>query len=219
MRQSIGVCAGIMPFNSPLAGIAWKTFPALLCGNAIVVKSHELTPFTAVHVGKLLRDAGLPVGLYSAVQGYGPEVGAPLVQDPRVGVVSFTGSAPTGKLIQKMVSERDVLAKVCLELGGKNPLVVCDDADLGRQWSTRRRRRSSTPASAARPGAACSCSPTVYDEFRERFLERVKSVKVGSGPEDECGPVITRGNLDRLVAAVGCCSWPRCARAGWWRAG
>ena len=72
----------------------------------------------------------MPVGVYSAVQGMGPEVGAPLVQDDRVGVVSFTGSSVTGKLIQQAVSERAVLAKVCLELGGKNPLVVCDDADL-----------------------------------------------------------------------------------------
>ena len=102
----------------------------MLCGNAVVVKSHELTPYTAVAFGKLLKDAGLPVGVYGAVQGFGPDAGAPLVQDHRVGVVSFTGSSATGKLIQKMVSERDVLAKVCLELGGKNPFVVCDDADL-----------------------------------------------------------------------------------------
>ena len=130
LRSPIGICAAIMPFNSPLAGVAWKVFPALLCGNAVVVKSHELTPYTAVAFGKLLKDAGLPVGVYGAVQGFGPDAGAPLVQDHRVGVVSFTGSSATGKLIQKMVSERDVLAKVCLELGGKNPFVVCDDADL-----------------------------------------------------------------------------------------
>src|SRR5438128_1598810 len=86
-------------------------------GNgAVVAKSHEQTPFTAVAFGRLLKDAGLPSGLYGAVQGLGPEVGQALVQDPRVGIVSFTGSAPTGKLIQKTVSERPVLAKVCLEL-------------------------------------------------------------------------------------------------------
>ncbi len=106
LRQPIGICAAIMPFNSPLAGIAWKAFPALLCGNAVVAKSHELTPHTAVEFGKLMKDAGLPAGVYSAVQGFGPDVGAPLVQDSRVGVVSFTGSSATGKLIQKIVSER-----------------------------------------------------------------------------------------------------------------
>src|ERR671912_460443 len=130
LRSPIGICAAIMPFNSPLAGVAWKVFPALLCGNAVVVKSHELTPYTAVAFGKLLKDAGLPVGVYGVVQGFGPDAGAPLVQDHRVGVVSFTGSSATGKLIQQMVSGREVLAKACLELGGKNPFVVCDDADL-----------------------------------------------------------------------------------------
>ena len=92
VRAPIGVCAAIMPFNSPLAGVAWKVFPALLCGNAVVAKSHELTPYTAVAFGKLLQEAGLPRGVYSVVQGLGPEVGTPLVEDARVGLVSFTGS-------------------------------------------------------------------------------------------------------------------------------
>src|SRR5256885_7228497 len=124
-RAPIGVCAAIMPFNSPLAGIAWKTFPALVCGNAVVAKSHELTPYTAVAFGKLLQEAGLPRGVYSVIQGLGPEAGAALVDDPRVGIVSFTGSVPTGKSIQQRVRPRPVLAKVCLELAGKKPPVVC----------------------------------------------------------------------------------------------
>jgi acyl-CoA reductase-like NAD-dependent aldehyde dehydrogenase len=201
-RQPIGICAGIMPFNSPLAGIAWKTFPALLCGNAIVVKSHELTPYTAVEVGILLRDAGLPSGLYSAVQGYGPEVGTPLVEDDRVGLVSFTGSAPTGKLIQKKVSERRVLAKVCLELGGKNPLVVCDDADLPRAVEHAAASAFIDAGQRCAAGSRVLVFDDVYDAFRDRFLERVRAVKVGSGPEDECGPVISRASLERLCSTL-----------------
>lgn len=203
LRSPIGICAGIMPFNSPLAGIAWKVFPALLCGNAIVVKSHEQTPYTAVAFGKLLMDAGLPRGLYSVVQGLGPEVGTPLVQDSRVGVVSFTGSAPTGKLIQKLVSERPVLAKVCLELGGKNPLVVCDDADLELAAA------HATASAFVDAGQRCAAGSriivfdSVYDAFKEALLARVSRVRVGSGPDDECGPVITQADLDRLVATVG----------------
>jgi alpha-ketoglutaric semialdehyde dehydrogenase len=202
LRSPIGICAGIMPFNSPLAGISWKAFPALLCGNAIVVKSHELTPYTAVHFGKLLRDAGLPSGLYGAVQGFGPEVGAPMVQDTRVGLVSFTGSAPTGKLVQKMVSERPVLGKVCLELGGKNPLVVCDDADVALAVE------HATASAFIDAGQRCAAGSRllvfegVYDAFRDRLIERVKCVKVGSGPDDECGPVISRDNLERLLKAL-----------------
>jgi aldehyde dehydrogenase (NAD+) len=202
LRQPIGICAGIMPFNSPLAGIAWKVFPALLCGNAIVVKSHELTPYTAIEFGRLLREAGLPSGLYSVVQGFGPEVGAPLVQDSRVGVVSFTGSAPTGKLVQKMVSERGVLAKVCLELGGKNPLVVCDDAFLPAA------AEHATASAFIDAGQRCAAGSRiivfdeVYDDFRTTLLERVQGVTVGSGPRDDCGPVISRANLDRLLKTV-----------------
>src|SRR3954447_7292768 len=96
-RSPIGVCAAIMPFNSPLAGVAWKAFPALVCGNAVVAKSHELTPYTAIRFATLLKDAGLPSGVLSVVQGAGAEVGDPLIQDSRVGLVSFTGSVATGK--------------------------------------------------------------------------------------------------------------------------
>jgi aldehyde dehydrogenase (NAD+) len=202
IRSPIGICAAIMPFNSPLAGVAWKVFPALLCGNAVVVKSHELTPYTAVVFGQLLKDAGLPRGVYSVIQGFGPEVGAPLVQDDRVGVVSFTGSSATGKLIQKLVSERTVLAKVCLELGGKNPFVVCDDADLDAAAELAAASAFIDAGQRCASGSRIIVFDSVYEAFRQKFLERVDRVKVGSGAEDDCGPVISRGNLDRLVTQV-----------------
>jgi aldehyde dehydrogenase (NAD+) len=202
LRSPIGICAGIMPFNSPLAGIAWKAFPALLCGNAIVAKSHELTPYTAVAFGRLLKDAGLPVGVYGAVQGFGPDAGAPLVQDDRVGVVSFTGSSVTGKLIQKMVSSRDVLAKVCLELGGKNPFVVCDDADLDLAVELAVASAFIDAGQRCASGSRILVFDRVYDAFRTAFLARVATLKIGSGPDDECGPVISRANLERLIAQV-----------------
>ena len=202
LRSPIGICAAIMPFNSPLAGIAWKAFPALLCGNAVVAKSHELTPYTAVAFGRLLKDAGLPVGVYSAVQGFGPDAGAPLVQDNRVGVVSFTGSSATGKLIQKMVSERAVLAKVCLELGGKNPFVVCDDADLelAADWAVASAFVDAGQRCAS--GSRLIVFDAVYDQFRVALLDRVAKVKVGSAADDECGPVISRASLDRLIGQI-----------------
>ena len=202
VRSPIGICAAIMPFNSPLAGIAWKAFPALLCGNAVVAKSHELTPYTAVWFGRLLKDAGLPVGLYSAVQGSGPDAGAPLVQDDRVGVVSFTGSSATGKLIQKMVSERSVLAKVCLELGGKNPFVVCDDADLELAAELAVASAFVDAGQRCASGSRLIVFDRVYDAFRKALLDRVARVRVGSGPDDECGPVISRASLDRLIGQV-----------------
>lgn len=202
VRSPIGICAAIMPFNSPLAGVAWKVFPALLCGNAVVVKSHELTPYTAVAFGRLLKDAGVPAGVYAAVQGSGPDAGAPLVQDARVGVVSFTGSSATGKLIQKMVSERPVLAKVCLELGGKNPFVVCDDADLGLAADLAVASAFVDAGQRCASGSRVIVFDRVYDAFRQALLDRVARVRVGSGPDDECGPVISRTSLDRLLGQV-----------------
>jgi aldehyde dehydrogenase (NAD+) len=201
-RAAIGVCAAIMPFNSPLAGVAWKAFPALLCGNAIVAKSHELTPFTAVAFGKILRDAGLPRGVYSVVQGLGPEVGTPLIEDDRVGLVSFTGSVPTGKRIQQTVSGRDVLAKVCLELGGKNPLVVCDDADLPLAVEHAVASAFIDAGQRCAAGSRLIVFDAVYDAFRDALVARAKKVKIGSGAEDDCGPVITRASLDRLLTSV-----------------
>jgi acyl-CoA reductase-like NAD-dependent aldehyde dehydrogenase len=202
VRAPIGVCGAVMPFNSPLAGIAWKVFPALLCGNAVVAKSHELTPYTAVAFGKLLMEAGLPRGLYSAVQGFGPEVGMPLVQDERVGIVSFTGSAATGKRIQQAVSGRRVLAKVCLELGGKNPLVVCDDADL--QLASEHAINSAFIDAGQRcaSGSRIIVFRHVYDDFRQQFVKRAEALKVGSGPGDDFGPVISRQSRDRILDAV-----------------
>jgi aldehyde dehydrogenase (NAD+) len=177
-------------------------FPALLCGNTVVAKSHELTPYTAIAFGEVLRDAGLPSGAYSVVQGFGPEVGSPLIEDVRVGVVSFTGSVSTGKLIQKAVSERAVLAKVCLELGGKNPFVVCDDADLDAAAELAAASAFIDAGQRCASGSRIIVFDRVYDAFRAKFLDRVKKVKVGSGAEDDCGPVISRASLDRLVTRV-----------------
>jgi acyl-CoA reductase-like NAD-dependent aldehyde dehydrogenase len=202
IRQPVGVCAAIAPFNSPLAGIAWKVFPALLCGNAVVVKSHELTPYTAVAFGRLLRDAGLPAGLYGAVQGLGPDVVLPLITDLRVGIVSFTGSAATGKLIQKVVSERPVLAKVCLELGGKNPLVVCDDADLELAAEHAVASAFIDAGQRCASGSRLIVFDAVFDEFKRRLLDRVNRLRVGATDADDCGPVISRGSLERLLAAI-----------------
>src|SRR5262245_56240631 len=201
-RAPIGVCAAINPFNSPLAGIAWKVFPALVCGNAVVAKSHELTPFTAVAFGQLLEQAGLPRGVYSVVQGLGGEVGVPLIADERVGLVSFTGSAETGKRIQQAVSGRRVLAKVCLELGGKNPLVVCDDADVAVAAEHAVASAFIDAGQRCAAGSRIIVFDRVYDAFREAMVARTRAVKVGSGPQDDCGPVISKASLDRLLNAV-----------------
>jgi aldehyde dehydrogenase (NAD+) len=202
LRAPVGVCAAIMPFNSPLAGVALKALPALLCGNAVVAKSHELTPYTGVRFGRLLVEAGVPTGLFSLVQGTGAEVGVPLISDPRIGIVSFTGSVPTGKLIQKSVSERSVLAKVCLELGGKNPLVVCDDADLTLAAEHAVASAFIDAGQRCAAGSRIIVFDAVYERFRDAMVARAAQVNVGSGPTDDCGPVISQQSLDRLTRAI-----------------
>src|SRR3989344_2513504 len=127
VRVPLGVCVLIFPFNGPFGGVVKKLFPALLCGNTAIAKSHELTPLTSVILGEIMRDAGLPSGVFSVLQG-DTETGSALVGDIRVSLISFTGSAKIAIKISKVAADR--LAKVSIETGGKNPLVVCDDADL-----------------------------------------------------------------------------------------
>jgi acyl-CoA reductase-like NAD-dependent aldehyde dehydrogenase len=136
------------------------------------------------------------------VQGLGAEVGQPLIEDPRVGLVSFTGSVTTGKAIQRTVSERPVLAKVCLELGGKNPLVVCDDADLALAVEHAVSSAFIDAGQRCAAGSRIIVFDRVYERFRDAMVERVARIRVGSAPDDECGPVISQASLDRLRTAV-----------------
>jgi aldehyde dehydrogenase (NAD+) len=128
IRQPIGIAGLIIAANTPIANVAWKIFPALICGNAAILKAAKDTPATAWIVGKIAHEAGLLPGLLNILQGRGEEAGSPIVAHPDIGVVSFTGSTKVGKYISVACGKR--LARVSLELGGKNPLIVCDDANL-----------------------------------------------------------------------------------------
>lgn len=200
VRQSTGVGALITPFNNPMAGIAWKTFPALLCGNTVVVKSHELTPYVAVRFAKILKSAGLPSGVFNVVQGLGSEVGKTLVGDERVRFVSFTGSAITGAKILKATADR--LAKVSIEAGGKNPFVVCNDADLARAVD------AAIAGSFVDAGQRCAATSRiivfekVYEEFKKLFLEKVSKLKVGTSGSDDFGAIISELRLNQILKAV-----------------
>lgn len=197
IRQSIGVGALIVPFNNPMAAIAWKAFPALLCGNTVVLKSHEDTPYVAIWFAKILKEAGVPSGVFSVIQGSGVEVGKPLVEDSRVKFVSFTGSSATGQSILKVTAER--LAKVNIEAGGKNPFVVCDDADLEKAVSL------AVASAFVDAGQRCTAASriivfdSIYGEFKRIFLERVKKLKVGIEDSDDFGAII---NEKRLLAIL-----------------
>jgi aldehyde dehydrogenase (NAD+) len=201
VRQPIGVAGLIIAANTPIANVAWKVFPALLCGNAAVLKASEDTPATALEFARLAAEAGLPPGVLGVVQGFGPEAGLPLVEDERVGIVSFTGSTAVGRLIAETAGRR--LAKVCLELGGKNPFVVCDDADLGRAADAAALSAFSNAGQRCAAGSRIIVFDAVYDEFRELLVERARSQRVGPDDEDDYGPVINERQLEAMLAAVG----------------
>jgi aldehyde dehydrogenase (NAD+) len=201
LRQPIGVAGLIIAANTPIANVAWKVFPALLCGNAAVLKASEDTPETALAFARLAAEAGVPAGVLNVVQGLGPEAGQPLVEDPRVGVLSFTGSTAVGRMIAEVGGRR--LAKVCLELGGKNPLVVCDDADLEAASQAAALSAFSNAGQRCAAGSRLIVFDAVYDRFRELLVERANAQRVGSTDDDDFGPVINERQLEAMVAAVG----------------
>ncbi|HFD80890.1 MAG TPA: aldehyde dehydrogenase [Gammaproteobacteria bacterium] len=200
VRQPLGVAALVIAANTPIANVAWKVFPALLCGNAAVLKAAEDTPATAWLFGRIAEEAGLPAGVLNIVQGLGEEAGAALVAHEDIDLISFTGSTAVGRRIAASAGER--LVKVSLELGGKNPLVVCDDADLDRavEWTLL--------AAFSNAGQRCAAASriivfdAVYERFRERLLERTRALRVGPEDGDDLGPVINRRQLDNMIAAV-----------------
>lgn len=200
IRQPLGVAGLIIAANTPIANVAWKVFPALLCGNAAVLKASEDTPETAIAFARLAAEAGVPAGVLNVVQGFGEEAGQPLVEDDRVAVVSFTGSTSVGRLIARVAGAR--LAKVCLELGGKNPLVVCDDADLERAVDAAVLSAFSNAGQRCAAGSRLIVFGAVYDKFREQLLARTKKLKVGPTDKDDFGPVINESQLDSMLAAV-----------------
>ena len=200
LRQPLGIASLIIASNTPIANVAWKAFPSMLCGNGSIMKPSEDTPATAWVFADICREVGLPPGVFNVVQGLGPEVGPALVEDPRIDLVSFTGGHKTGSFIQKVAGER--LAKVCLELGGKNALVVCDDADLenAQKWVL-----ASAFSNAGQRCAAASrivVFDSIYDEFRDRLVAAARELSVGPGNDDFLGPVINEKQLGNMVAAV-----------------
>jgi acyl-CoA reductase-like NAD-dependent aldehyde dehydrogenase len=200
IRQPLGVAGLIIAANTPIANVAWKVFPALLCGNAAVLKASEDAPQTALAFARLAAEAGLPPGVLNVVQGLGPEAGQPLVEDARVAVVSFTGSTAVGRMIARVAGER--LAKVCLELGGKNPLVVCDDANLEQAAAAAALSAFSNAGQRCAAGSRLIVFDAVYDEFRELLLERTRAQRVGPSDEHDFGPVINERQLSSMLAAV-----------------
>ena len=200
IRQPLGVAGLIIAANTPIANVAWKAFPALLCGNAAILKAAEDTPLSAWAFGVLAREAGVPDGVYTTLHGFGEEAGAPLVEHADVAVVSFTGSCEVGRWIAETAGRR--LAKVCLELGGKNPLIVCDDADLANAVTWTLGSAFSNAGQRCAAGSRIIVFDAVYDKFKAMLVDATSKLKVGTGDTDDYGPVINEEQMRNMLGAV-----------------
>ncbi|MCP4820657.1 MAG: betaine-aldehyde dehydrogenase, partial [Shimia sp.] len=198
VREPLGVCVGIGAWNYPTQIACWKGAPALACGNAMVFKPSETTPMCALKVAEILHEAGVPAGVYNVIQGMG-EVGAALVNDPRVDKVSLTGSVPTGKKVYSAAASH--MKHVTMELGGKSPLIIFDDADvenavggaiLGNFYSS---------------GQVCSNGTRVFvqkgikEKFLARLAERLGDAVIGD-PLDEAtsfGPMVSERQMEIVL--------------------
>lgn len=200
VRQPLGVAALIVPANTPIANIAWKTFPALVCGNTVVLKASEDAPRIAQLFASLTQEAGLPNGVFNVIQGRGRPAGSALVEHPGVAVVSFTGSTPVGRWIAETAGRR--LARVSLELGGKNPLVVCDDADLDQAVHWAALSAFSNAGQRCAAGSRILVFEGVYEAFREKLVARVGALKLGVERGCDLGPVINKRQQRNILAAI-----------------
>jgi alpha-ketoglutaric semialdehyde dehydrogenase len=202
VRQPIGICGMITPWNFPMAIPSWKLLPALVCGNTCVIKPAQDTPLSTFNLVRVLYDAGLPRGVVNIVTGFGSEVGTPLTEHADVRAISLTGSSAVGRIVGTTAAKS---FKHCsLELGGKNPMIVLDDANLdlaieGGLWGgfgTTGQRCTATSRIIVQKG--------IYGDFIERYVERAKALRVGNGLDEtvDMGPAINENQLKTDLSYV-----------------
>jgi alpha-ketoglutaric semialdehyde dehydrogenase len=202
VRDPLGVVGMITPWNFPMAIPSWKIMPALICGNTVVIKPAEDTPLSTYNLVQILVESGLPAGVVNIVNGLGPDAGAPLVTHPDVAAVSFTGSTETGRLVNQACAPS---FKPChLEMGGKNIIIVMEDANLelaveGAVWGG-----FGTSGQRCTAASRVAVHKKVYKEFLDRFVERTRRLKLGDGldPDTEVGPVINETQLQTVMKYV-----------------
>ncbi len=196
----VGVCALISPWNVPFMTATWKVAPALAFGNTAVLKMSELSPMSAARLGELALEAGIPAGVLNLVHGYGKDAGEPLCRHPDVRAISFTGSTATGNRIVQAAG----LKKFSMELGGKSPFVIFDDADLARALDAAVFMIFSNNGERCTAGSRILVQQSIYADFVQKFTERAKRIVVGD-PMDEkttIGPMISQAHLAKVRSYI-----------------
>lgn len=202
VREPVGVCAQIIPWNYPIMMAAWKLAPALAAGNTVILKPASATPLTALLLGEICLEAGIPAGVVNILPGPGAEIGTALAEHPLVDKVAFTGETETGRSIMR--SAATTLKRVSLELGGKSPNIVFDDADIDHAVN------GSLFAVYYSAGQSCEARSRlfvherIYEQFVERFVEKTQRLKVGDPmqPETQVGSLISAQHLERVDGYV-----------------
>jgi len=199
LREPVGVCGQIIPWNFPLLMAAWKLAPALACGNVCILKPAEQTPLTALRLGELLLEAGVPAGVVNIVPGYGPTAGMALVKHPHVDKIAFTGSTEVGKLIHRETAA--TLKKVSLELGGKSPNIVFADADMEAAMQGALTGVFFNQGQVCCAGTRLFVEAKLHDEFAQQMAKLAAGMKQGPGldPETQIGPLVSQEQLERVT--------------------
>lgn len=203
VKEPLGVCGQIIPWNYPLDMAAWKLGPALCCGNTVVLKLAEQTPLSMLYVAKLIKEAGFPPGVINIINGYGREAGAALVQHPNVDKIAFTGSTATGKEIMKMASS--TMKNITLETGGKSPLIVFEDADLELAATWAHIGIMSNQGQICTATSRILVHEAIYGPFVEAFKTKVQQISVVGDPFEEStfqGPQVTKAQYERVLGFI-----------------
>jgi aminomuconate-semialdehyde/2-hydroxymuconate-6-semialdehyde dehydrogenase len=202
LRQPLGVVACISPWNLPLYLFTWKIAPALAAGNTVVAKPSEITPATAFYFSQLCTEAGIPAGVINILHGPGQAIGEPLLSDPRVKAVSFTGGTATGASIASIAAPR--FKKMSLELGGKNATLVFADCDFDRTVSETVRAAFSNQGQICLCGSRIYIERSIYERFKMAFVEKVKHLRVGdpSDAQSDIGAVVSKPHLEKVLSYV-----------------
>lgn len=200
-REALGVCVGIGAWNYPIQGAGWKSAPALAMGNAMVFKPSENTPLSALALAEIYAEAGLPDGLFNVVQGYG-DVGAALASHPVVAKVSLTGSVPTGKKVLALAGS--LMKHATMELGGKSPLIIFDDADVENAVGGAMLGNFYSTGQVCSNGTRVFVQNGIYERFLDRLTERTKAIRIGDplDPDTQMGPLISKAQHEKVTGYI-----------------
>ncbi|TWG65310.1 betaine-aldehyde dehydrogenase [Aminobacter sp. J44] len=200
-REPLGVCVGIGAWNYPIQGAGWKSAPALAMGNAMVFKPSENTPLSALALAEIYTEAGLPDGLFNVVQGFG-DVGGALISHPVVAKVSLTGSVPTGRKVLGIAGS--LMKHATMELGGKSPLIIFDDADVENAVGGAMLANFYSTGQVCSNGTRVFVQNGIYERFVERLTQRTAKIKIGDplDPQTQMGPLINKAQHDKVTGYI-----------------